>query len=139
MINTSKEEFQNQIKDTLARRGQRGDTKKTVSFSAIVEYIESNYHRYDLSLDEVAEYAGFSKVYMSRLFKEKAGCRYIDYLVKCRMEHAKKLLEETDISIKEIADMVGYNTLPGFRLKFKEYYGINASEYRKKFKENSKE
>ena len=55
----------------------------------------------------------------------------MDYLTQCRMEQAKKLLDETDYSIKQICEMVGYMNVPGFRSKFKEYYGVNASEYRK--------
>lgn len=128
---TCDEEFESKIRDILRRVCQQEEKEQKVHFSRIVEYINSNYHRYDLSLEDVAEYAGLSKAYMSRLFKEKTGSRYIEYLTRCRMENAKKLLEETDLGIKEIAAMVGYCNVPGFRNKFKEYYGVNASEYRR--------
>lgn len=103
-----------------------------VQFRKIVDYINMNFQRPDLSQDEVAEKVGLSRSHLSRIFKEKTGVSYIDYLTKCRMEHARKLLEETEISIKEISFMVGYTNIPGFRNKFKEYYGVNASEYRKR-------
>lgn len=55
------------------------------------------------------------------------------------MEQAKRLLIESDMSIKDIAESVGYVNVPGFRNKFKSYYGINASEIRKKYKKESNE
>lgn len=123
--------FEERIKEILRKMCQRGEKAQKFQFSKVVDYINSNYSRYDLSLADVAEYAGLSKAYMSRLFKEKTGSKYIEYLTQCRMEHARKLLEETEFSVKKIAGMVGYLNVPGFRNKFKEHYGVNASEYRR--------
>lgn len=95
-----------------------------------IRYINQNFSRADLSLDEVAEYMGFSKSYTSRIFKEKTGSRYIEYLTQLRMEKAKALLTETDMTVKDISNAVGYYNVPGFRKKFKEYYGVSASQYR---------
>lgn len=128
------QEFEQKTRDILNQMGTITQTQKQVQkvdFKKIVKYINANFHRYDLSLEEVAEFAGCSKVYLSKLFKQKTGSKYIDYLTKCRMEHAMKLLQESDLSIKAICEMVGYSNIPGFRKKFKEYYGVNASEYRK--------
>lgn len=130
------EEFEQKSREILKIAG--GVTEKQnqkIDFTEIIKYINLNYHRYDLSLEEVANYAGISKVYLSKLFKEKTGSKYIDYLTSCRMEQAKKLLENSDLSVKAIGTMVGYYNIPGFRNKFKEYYGINASEYRKQYQE----
>ncbi len=110
--------------------------KEKIEFNKVVEYISQNYQRYDLSLDEVADFAGLSKAYMSRLFKEKTGSRYIDYLTSCRMEHAKRLLMETDMSMKQVAEAVGYCNVPGFRAKLKNYFGINGAEIRKMYKKD---
>lgn len=110
------------------------DKKEKIDFADVIDYINQNYRRYDLSLEEVAEHVGLTKTYMSFLFKQKTGKKYIEYLTKCRMEEAKRLILETDYTIKEISAMVGYTNVPGFRNKFKDYYGINASEYKKKVK-----
>jgi len=96
-----------------------------------VAYIGENYMRYDLSLEEVANVVGISKTQMSKLFRNKVGIRYIDYLTKLRMEKAKQLLEETELSVKSILLDVGYIDKTNFSKKFKEYYGVNASSYRK--------
>jgi len=123
--------FEKEIRNCLEQITRKQDFEKRMVFSKVLEYINCNYHRYDLSLEEVAEYSGCSKSYLSRIFKQKIGIKYMDYLTQCRMEQAKKLLDETDYSIKQICEMVGYMNVPGFRSKFKEYYGVNASEYRK--------
>ena len=105
--------------------------EKEDAIKKAIEYIEENYSRYDLSLDEVAGCAGLTKTYLSKLFKVKTGDKYIDYLSKLRLEEAKRLLRETDLSIKEIVEEVGYYDVPRFRKKFKAVYGINAYQYRK--------
>ena len=98
---------------------------------SILEYIRENFWRNDFSLENVAERFHLSKTYVSRLFKKRLGIRYIDYLSGLRMEEARKKLLETDLTIQEIAESVGYFDVPGFRKKFKQTYGINASQYRK--------
>lgn len=130
-IDIDKEDFEKQIKESLKYICIQNGKEQKVHFAKIIEYINSNYYRYDLSLENVAEYAGLSKTYMSRLFKEKTGCKYIEYLTGYRMEQAQKLLKDTDFTINEIAGMVGYSNLSVFRNNFKEYCGMNASEYRR--------
>ena len=98
---------------------------------SILEYIRENFWRNDFSLENVAERFHLSKTYVSRLFKKRLGIRYIDYLSGLRMEEARKKLVETDLTIQEIAESVGYFDVPGFRKKFKQTYGINASQYKK--------
>ena len=49
-----------------------------------------------------------SSAYFSRLFKQETGENFIDYLIKIRMENAKKLLEGTDYKTYEISELVGY-------------------------------
>ena len=97
----------------------------------IIEYIDQNFSKYDLSLDEVASYAGLSKSYLSRLFKTKTGSRYIEYLSELRLAKAKQLLLETEMPIKTIVKHIGYYDVVSFRKKFKQKYGINASQLRK--------
>lgn len=130
------EVFEDSVRRILCQVCTKTEREEHLDFRKVVEYIERNFSRYDLSLDEVAEVAGLSKSYMSKLFKQKTGMRYIDYLTKRRMEEAKTLLLGTDISIKDISMKVGYCNVPGFRKKFKEYFGINASECRKKLYSN---
>ena len=99
-------------------------------FSYITKYVEDNFHRSDLSYEQVASYAGFSKTYLSRLFRSKIGMSYIEYLTKLRMEKANELLRTTKLPVKEIHQMVGYLDQSSFRRKFKAYFGISVSNVR---------
>ena len=107
------------------------DIGQDSQFNTVITYIEQNYSRYDLSLEEIAERVNVSKVKMSKLFKAQMGCCYIDYLTRLRMEKARTLLEETDLSVKEILSAVGYIDKANFSKKFKAYYGISPSAWRK--------
>ncbi len=123
-------EFEKAVKKVLQTFCRSSD--KSYDFENIVKYIEENYSNFDLSLEKVADNAGLTKNYLSRLFKERTGNCYIDYLSQLRMEKAREFLSETDLSIKEIVLKVGYIDESSFRKKFKAEYGINASEYRRK-------
>jgi AraC-like DNA-binding protein len=106
-------------------------SSKDNNFDKVLAFINENYSRQGLSLDEVASYMGFSLSYMSRLFKEKTGYRYIDYLTELRLDRAKQLLSTTDLPIKAVSEMVGYNNVAGFRNKFKEKFGVSAAAFRR--------
>ena len=95
-----------------------------------VSYVEQNYCRFDLSLEEVADYVGMSKTQMSKMFKEQFGMRYLDFLTKLRMDKAKELLSDTDRTVKDILLSVGYIDKTSFTKKFKAYCGMLPTEYR---------
>ncbi len=85
----------------------------------------------ELSLDQMAEYAGVSSFYLSKIFKEEKGVNYIGFVTDRRLEMAQKLLKETDISIKEITATIGYNDQNYFSRLFKNKFGLSPTEYRK--------
>lgn len=99
-------------------------------FVNVIQFVQDNYMNYELSLIMVAEYAGLSKSKTSRLFKQHTGEAYIDYVTRLRMEKAKELLEESDMSVKEILQQVGYLDITNASKKFKAYFHINPSVYR---------
>ena len=92
-------------------------------------YINS-YYNTEISLDDVASFVCLSSAYFSRLFKSKTGENFIDYLVKVRMENAKKLLETTGKRTYEISQLVGYKKSKYFSKLFKNYTGYTPTEYR---------
>lgn len=106
--------------------------KEDDKFSRILDYIENNYHRSDLTYEEVAVAGGIGKTYVSKMFRSQLGVSYIEYLTMVRMDRAATLLRTTDISINDIVKMVGYENASSFRRCFKDRYGINAADYRKK-------
>lgn len=94
------------------------------------KYIRENFTN-DISLDQVAEHVGLNPDYLGRLFKRIEGLTFTDYLISLRMEKAKELLGERELSIKEIAYMVGYSDPNYFSRAFKKYVGISATQYEK--------
>ncbi len=70
--------------------------------------------------------------YLSRLFKEKTGKNFVEYMTEIRMEQVKKLLENPDNRIADISIMVGYDNARYFNKGFKPYMGMTPSEYREK-------
>ena len=103
--------------------------KETTVIGNAKEYINNCYSR-EIGLDDVAEFVQLSPAYFSRLFKQETGENFIDYLIKVRMEHGKRLLETTNHKTYEISQMVGYKKSKYFSKLFKKYSGYTATEYR---------
>ena len=96
----------------------------------VCDYIDNNLSK-DISLEESADFAGVSSFYLSKLFKEEKGETFINFLSDKRLEKARQLLENTELSIKEITAEVGYNDQNYFSRIFKNKYGLSPKEYRK--------
>lgn len=96
----------------------------------VKRHIEEHSHE-QLSLERLAELVDLNPMYLSKLFKEKVGKNYIDYLTECRMHHAKQLLKDPEKSLKEIAYDIGYHEPNYFSKVFKKICGQTPSDYRK--------
>jgi two-component system, response regulator YesN len=94
------------------------------------QYIFDNSQQ-DISLDALGKLVGLSPIYISKMFKEKLGVNYIDFLTECRMEKAKKLLADSKKSIKEITFEVGYHDPNYFSKVFKKMCKVSPMGYRK--------
>lgn len=108
-------------------------TKREEQASGIISkakvYIEENYNK-DISLDEVSRSVDISPYYFSKLFKEKTGENFIEYLTSIRIEKAKKLLKSSDMNIKNICIDIGYSDPNYFSRIFKKLVGVTPTEYR---------
>ena len=93
------------------------------------DYIDANYSK-DLSLDDLSRKFDISPYYFSKLFKNKTGVNFIDYLTNIRIEKAKELLADTDASMKEICSEVGYADPNYFSRIFKKVTGVTPTEYK---------
>lgn len=94
-------------------------------------YIDTHFHKVDLSLQEVADAIGISPAYLSRLLRQDLGASFIDYLSQNRVQHALKLLHDPTVKIYEVAEKVGYKGQHYFSTVFKKVLGISPLEYRK--------
>lgn len=95
-----------------------------------VKYIKENYDK-PLTAEVLSELVNLSPVYFSYLFKKNMGMNMTDYITEYRMEIAKKLLFETEMSIYEVASTVGFQDQRYFSKRFKHIVGKTPTEYRK--------
>lgn len=94
-------------------------------------YVEKNYMN-DIGIGQIAELFGITPNYLSTIFHQKAGCKFVDYLTEVRMANAKRLLiQNSTASVKDIAVMVGYNSSRYFATLFQKVTGKKPSVYRK--------
>ena len=84
----------------------------------------------NLPLARLAQEAGYSPFHFSRLFKRTTGFSPSRYLIRLRMERARRLLRETTQSMIEIGLEVGYQSPSHFAHVFQREVGITPSEYR---------
>ncbi|MHC4873022.1 MAG: AraC family transcriptional regulator [Planctomycetota bacterium] len=99
--------------------------------SWITDHIENNFAE-DLTLPEIAEKAGYSKYYISRLFKHCTGLGMKQYILQRRILESKLLLnEKPDLTVDAISEMVGFKEFSLFNRSFKQYAGMTPSAYRK--------
>ncbi|RJE88800.1 response regulator [Paenibacillus sp. 1011MAR3C5] len=116
-----------ELSEQLHNKRQRKNVKL---IGQIQSYIDQRLGE-SISLKEVAQAFSFSPNYLGHLFKEETGELFSDYLMRGRMELAKRLLADTGMKVYEVADRVGSGTLAHFGKQFKDYTGMTPGEYRK--------
>lgn len=95
------------------------------------QYIENNYYKEILSLEEVSNEIKVSPAYLSRVLKQETGTSFIDYLTQVRVKMAIQLLNDPTMKIYEIAEKIGYNSQHYFSTAFKRVLGVSPVEYKK--------
>lgn len=93
----------------------------------ICDYIEENYSNPELNVNLLSNVFGVSSAYISVIFKKEKNENLIDRIINKRLEVSRELLRTTDLSIKTISTMVGYNNQYYFSASFKKKYGIVPS------------
>ncbi len=96
----------------------------------ICKYVEGNYMG-DVSIEKMGSVMAITPTYLSRIFREKTGEKYIDYVTGVRMEKARELLEVGQYPVKQVSEMVGYTSEKYFSKAFKKAFGMSPSGYQK--------
>jgi two-component system, response regulator YesN len=109
--------------------GKSGDYKQD-PIERGMAFIEANFSKSNLRLEDVAKYVERNPAYYSHLLIEKTGKSFIDILAMFRMKEAKRLLKETRKPIKEISFLVGFRNANYFSRSFKRYFGLSPKEFR---------
>jgi two-component system, response regulator YesN len=99
----------------------------------ITTFITRNSHK-KIMLDDVAKFIFLSPKYLSRVFKEELGVGFKEYVLKVKMEDAKKILINSEETINEISYKYGYKNTESFIKIFKKETGLTPTEYREKGK-----
>lgn len=103
--------------------------KNTIPLSDVCAYISEHFTE-ELTLDRVAEYAGFSKYHFERIFTEYNGVTFYRYIQQMRINYAQTLLSNHDLTITDIAGLTGFTSCTAFTRAFKKNTGYPPSEYR---------
>lgn len=98
----------------------------------MTQYIQENYGK-NLTVDVMTDKFNMSERTFSRWFKKELGITFMQYLKSVRMMQAIEFLVKTNLSISEIANKVGYDSLPSFSTIFYEYTGKRPYDMRKGF------
>lgn len=111
-------------------RARRGIQTQQV-IRQVKDFLQENYPKETLTLQEAAQYVHISAPYLSALFKKESGKNFVDYLLEIRMKKAMELLGSTDLKLYEIARAVGYSSANYFSSSFKKFTGYSPREYKK--------
>lgn len=106
---------------------------------SVTDYIKNNLTADDLSQGAMAERAGISRDYFSRIFKNVTGMNYIKWLNTIRLEKASELLAEEGRTMTEIAMLSGFQSIPSFNRVFREEKGMTPGEFRALFAGNEEQ
>lgn len=87
----------------------------------------------EISMGDIAEVVYLNPQYMVRLFKKQEGISILEYITNTRVKMASDLLRETDYSIYQVADLVGYSNYSYFSRVFKKISGKSPQEYKKEY------
>lgn len=101
--------------------------------AAARRYIDTHF-RESLNLDQLAEIVHINKYHMVHSFTKTYGISPINYLLSLRLQESRFLLQSTDYSMAQIAQMVGFSSPCYFSQVFHKAMGISPREYRNSYR-----
>jgi YesN/AraC family two-component response regulator len=113
----------------ISANSANGQSDEKLLITAMRQYIDKHFGE-DISLQALADKVGYNYKYVSRVFKEYTGYNISDYINMVRITKAKELIEESDMTIKEIQNIIGIPSRTTFNRVFKKHEGIPPSQYR---------
>lgn len=115
-----------------AQRQARAEQQSSATaISQVMEYLKENYQE-KIKLADLAEYVHMNESYLSSQIKKSSGMNFTEILNRMRVDEAKKLLLNTDLSVESIADKAGFTSWSYFSRVFKRYCGATPAEYRRR-------
>lgn len=100
------------------------------SYSQVVrQFIQYNY-AYPITVQDMADRVGLNRSYLCKIFKQDTGTAPQEYLLKFRLQQAKRLLRETTLPIAEVAYSSGFKEFSHFSTQFKRRVGLSPGQFR---------
>ncbi|MBE6608986.1 MAG: helix-turn-helix domain-containing protein [Ruminococcaceae bacterium] len=97
------------------------NTKSSSKYKELLEIISNNYS--DITFEDAARFMCFSKPYFSKYFYKLSGVTFTQYINTLKISAAVRLISEGELTITEISEKCGFNTIRNFNRVFKEYTG----------------
>lgn len=101
----------------------------------VQDYVEEHFMQ-EIRLSVMADLVGMTPVSFSRFFRQTTGQTFSDYLITFRLEHASRLLLDSQLPIAEICFECGFNNLSNFNRIFKKYKHCAPKEYRENYRKH---
>lgn len=120
------------IRQCFARYFDYLKGKESYYLRSAKKYVEEHYSE-DFSLNDVANALFLNSSYFSSIFKKEEGITFSEYLLRYRLDQAKRLLKTHKYSVAQVSHMVGYSDARYFSKVFTKNVGVKPSEYRKLF------
>lgn len=118
---------------SLAVQTEPSATAGNRQCAAVKRYIDRHFKE-PLTLEQLSEEAHMNKYYLSHAFKREYGVSPINYMISRRIDESKFLLAETDLSMSQIAQILGFSSLSYFSQAFRKANGASPMEYRQSSK-----
>lgn len=103
--------------------------KNSITLSNVCSYIAEHFME-DISLEDIASFASFSKYHFERIFTEYAGMTFYQYLQRMRINYAQTLLSNSELSITDVSYQSGFASSTAFTRAFKKSTGYAPSKFR---------
>ena len=125
----------------VANSAEMNDIHRRLSgedaFNRALDYLNKNYAE-NITLDVLADYAGFSRYTLSRMFSRHTGATFIQYLNARRVDMAAEMLSQSDLPVTQVALRVGFGSIATFNRVFRTQKGCTPSQYRNVYLELKK-
>jgi len=111
------------------------DSNNNIIVVRAQEFIKENIQNPQLSLEYVAQELDINYKYLSRVFKNETGIKFIDYVTNLKLNHCRNLLINTNLKVEEVSDIMKYSSPQYFISRFKMMFGYTPKQYRENYLE----
>lgn len=128
-VNELKEWIEKIFTNAMETAMRYRNTRASVLVNDVKKYIQENYMKCGLSIEEISRNLYVNYSHLCFVFKKETGVTIHDYLTEYRMKKAKELFDAGNSLVLDVAERVGYSDANYFGKCFKKYFGLAPSKY----------